>query len=194
MKKFLVFMADGTEEIEALTVVDYLRRSDILVDTVSINGTYEIVSSHDIKIKTDKKMEEIKEDDYMGLYVPGGTKGAMALRDDKRVRDLVKNFFDDKKIVSAICAGPIVLEKAGVLENKRATSFPAMEDEFKNIGEYVKDELVVIDGNLITSRGAGATIYLSLKLIELIKGEDAKESLKPNIQQNFVEEYFSFKF
>lgn len=194
MEKVLVFLADGCEEIESLTVVDYLRRADIKVDTVSIKEDLDVRGSHDIIIKADKLINDINEDDYSVLYVPGGTVGAKNLRDDERVINIVKNFANAGKIVSAICAGPIVLDKAGVLKDKKAVSFPSIEPELKNIGEYKRDELVVEDGNIITSRGAAATIYLAIKLVERIKGEEAKESLKPTIQQDFVEKYFGFKF
>lgn len=194
MDRVLVFLADGCEEIEALTVVDYLRRAGIEVETTSIKDELDVCGSHEIIIKADKKIDEIKMDDYSALYIPGGTKGAEKLRDDDRVIEIVKEFDKDGKIVSAICAGPIVLDKAGVLKDKKCVSFPSIEAELKNIGEYKKDELVVEDGNILTSRGAAATIYLALKLVEKIKGEDVKEDLKPTIQQDFVEEYFGFKY
>ncbi|MDY3006906.1 DJ-1/PfpI family protein [Anaerococcus sp. AGMB00486] len=194
MEKVLVFLADGCEEVEALTVVDYLRRADIKVDTASIKDDLNVCGSHDIIIKADKRIDEINNDEYSAIYIPGGTKAAERLRDDDRVIEVVKNFENTGKIISAICAGPIVLDRAGVLKNKKCVSFPSIEDELKDIGEYKKDELVVEDGNVLTSRGAATTIYLALKLVEKIKGEEAKENLKPTIQQNFVEKYFEFKY
>ena len=194
MDKVLVFLADGFEEVEALTIVDYLRRVKILVDTVSIKNDFFVNGSHQIIVKADKLLDEISLDDYSALYIPGGTKGAERLRDDKRVIDIVRKFDQDKKIIAAICAGPIVLERAGIVSDKAVVSHPSVEDDLKNIGKYEKDELVVQDSNILTSRGAGASIYLALKLIEKISGKDIKEKLKPGIQQDFIENYFSFKY
>lgn len=194
MDKVLVFLADGFEEIEGLTIVDYLRRVDISLDTVSIKDDLYVKAAHDVIIKADKLIDEINLDDYTALYIPGGTKGAERLRDDQRVIDIFKKFDQDKKIIAAICAGPIVLERAGVVSDKRVVSHPSIEDNLKNIGKYEKDQLVVQDSHILTSRGAGASIYLSFKLIEKILGIDAKEKLKPGIQQDFIENYFSFKY
>lgn len=194
MDKVLVFLADGFEEIEALTIVDYLRRVDIAVDTVSIKTDYFVNGSHQILVKADKLIDQISLNDYCALYIPGGTKGAENLRDDDRVIEILKNFDEDKKFIAAICAGPIVLDRAGILCDKSCVSHPSVKDELINIGEYKENDLVVCDGNIITSRGAGASIYLAFKLIEKIKGADFKEKLKPGIQQDFVEKYFDFNF
>ena len=194
MDKVLVFLADGFEEIEALTIVDYLRRVDIPVDTVSIKEDLFVHGSHQIIVKADKLIDQISLNEYCAVYIPGGTKGAENLRNDDRVIEIVKNFDKNKKIIAAICAGPIVLDRAGILCDKSCISHPSVKDELINIGEYKENDLVVCDGNILTSRGAGASIYLSLKLIEKIKGVDFKDKLKPGIQQNFVEKYFDFKF
>lgn len=194
MDKVLVFLADGFEEIEGLTIVDYLRRVDISLDTVSIKDDLYVKASHNVIIKADKLIDEINLDDYTALYIPGGTKGAERLRDDQKVINIVKKFDQDKKIIAAICAGPIVLERAGVVSNKSVVSHPSVECDLKKIGKYEKDELVLVDGNIFTSRGAGASIYLALKLIEKICGKEVKEKLKPGIQQDFVEKYFDFNF
>ena len=194
MDKVLVFLADGFEEIEALTIVDYLRRVDIDVDTVSIKNDLFVNGSHRILVKADKLIDQINLDDYGALYIPGGTKGAENLRDDDRVIEILKNFDEDKKFIAAICAGPIVLDRAGILCDKSCVSHPSVKDELINIGVYKENELVVCDGNIITSRGASASIYLALKLIEKIRGVDFKEKLKPGIQQDFVEKYFNFNF
>lgn len=193
MDKVLVFLADGFEEIEALTIVDYLRRADISLDTVSVIDGLEVVGSHDIKIKADIMIDDINKDDYKALYIPGGTKGAENLRDDERVINLIKDFNKDDKLIAAICAGPIVLDRAGVLDGKSFVSFPSIESLNKKEG-FKEDELVVKDGNIITSRGAGTSIYLALDLVKILKGFDYLDELKPGIQQDFVEDYFDFKY
>ena len=194
MKKFLVLVANGNETIEVLTVLDYLRRADIKVDIASTEEGLDLVTSHDVTYKADIMFDDIKEDDYFGLYIPGGTKGAYSLRDNEKVLDLVKRFNDEGKIIAAICAGPVVLNEAGVLADKKATSFPSMKDEMDKTKTYVEDEIVVTDGNITTSRGAALTNYLALKLIEIIKDKDTAKDIKHQTQHEAVEKYFGFEF
>lgn len=194
MKKFLVLVANGNETIEVLTVVDYLRRANIKVDIASTEEGLDLVTSHDVTYKADIMFDDIKEDDYFGLYIPGGTKGAYSLRDNENVLDLVKRFNDEGKIIAAICAGPVVLNEAGVLADKKATSFPSMKDEMDKTKTYVDDEIVVTDGNITTSRGAALTNYLALKLIEIIKDKDTAGDIKHQTQHEAVEKYFGFEF
>ncbi len=192
--KILELLADGNETIELLTVVDYLRRADIKIDMVSTTGSKDLVTSHGVRYQADYLLEEINPEDYDGVYIPGGTKGAETLRDDDRVIEIVKKFEAENKLIAAICAGPIVLDKAGVLADKKATSFPTIKQELKNVGEYMDDEIVVTDGNVTTGRGAAVTNYLALRLIELIKGKEAKEQIKYGTQHAAVENYFDIEF
>ncbi|WP_276887214.1 DJ-1 family glyoxalase III [Anaerococcus lactolyticus] len=192
--KILELLADGNETIELLTVVDYLRRADIKIDMVSTTGSKDLVTSHGVRYQADYLLEEINPEDYDGVYIPGGTKGAETLRDDDRVIEIVKKFEAANKLIAAICAGPIVLDKAGVLADKKATSFPTIKQELKNVGEYMDDEIVVTDGNITTGRGAAVTNYLALRLLELIKGKEAKEEIKYGTQHAAVENYFDIEF
>lgn len=192
--KILELLADGNETIELLTVVDYLRRAEIEIDMVSTTGDINLKTSHGVKYQADYLLEEINPADYDGVYIPGGTKGAESLRDNEKVIEIIKNFNKEGKLIAAICAGPIVLDKAGVLNDKKATSFPTIKDDLKNIGQYIDDEIVVTDGNITTSRGAAVTNYLALRLIDIIKGEKAKEDVKYGVQHTAVEDYFKIKF
>ncbi len=192
--RILELLADGNETIELLTVVDYLRRADIKIDMVSTTGDINLRTSHGIKYQADYRLEDIDPNDYDGVYIPGGTEGAESLRDNEKVIEIVKDFNKKGKLIAAICAGPIVLDKAGVLEDKKATSFPTIKEELNNVGEYIEDELVVTDGNITTSRGAALTNYLALRLIEIIKGEDSKEEVKYGVQHSAVEDYYKIKF
>ncbi len=194
MKNIMVVVADGNETIELFTVVDYLRRVDIKVDIVSIKDSRYLETGQNISYKADKLLADIDYKAYDGIYIPGGTKGALAVRDDTRVIEIIKAFERDKKLIAAICAGPIVLEKAGVLENKKATSHPSMKDQMKNVGEYVDDQILVIDENILTARGAAITNYLALKLVDILGGAEKLKDLKNGIVQEKVEEYFDFKF
>lgn len=192
--RILELLADGNETIELLTVVDYLRRADIKIDMVSTTGDINLRTSHGIKYQADYRLEDIDPNDYDGVYIPGGTEGAESLRDNEKVIEIVKDFNKKGKLIAAICAGPIILDKAGVLEDKKATSFPTIKEELNNVGEYIEDELVVTDGNITTSRGAALTNYLALRLIEIIKGEDSKEEVKYGVQHSAVEDYYKIKF
>lgn len=192
--KILELLADGNETIELLTVVDYLRRAEIEIDMVSTTGNINLETSHGIKYQADYLLEDINPDEYDGVYIPGGTKGAESLRDNEKVIEIIKNFNKEGKLIAAICAGPIVLDKAGVLEGKKVTSFPTIKEELTNIGQYIDDEIVVTDGNITTSRGAAVTNYLALRLIEIIKGDVAKEEVKHGVQHTAVEDYFKIEF
>lgn len=192
--KILELLADGNETIELLTVVDYLRRADIKIDMVSTTGSKELTTSHGVKYQADFLLEEIKPEDYDGVYIPGGTKGAETLRDDDRVIEIIKKFDAENKLIAAICAGPIVLDRAGVLADKKATSFPTIKEELKNIGQYIDDEIVVTDGNITTGRGAAVTNYLALRLVEIIKGKQVKDQIKYGTQHAAVESYFDIEF
>lgn len=192
--KILELLADGNETIEILTVVDYLRRADIKIDMISTTGSKNLITSHGVKFEADFTLDEIDPKDYDGVYIPGGTKGAESLRDNDKVIEIIRDFNKDGKLISANCAGPIVLDRAGVLSDKKATSFPTVEKELTNVGEYVNDEIVVTDGNITTSRGAAVTNYLALRLVEIIKGKEAKEKVKYGVQHSAVENYFEIEF
>ncbi|MDD7305281.1 MAG: DJ-1/PfpI family protein [Peptoniphilaceae bacterium] len=192
MEKVLVFLADGFEEVEALTPVDFLRRAGIVVDTVSTKEDKKVVGSHKIPVLADKLIAEIDPKDYSLAYIPGGIPGATNLRDDQKVIDLIKAIDQNKGRVAAICAGPIVLERAGLLAGKEATSFPGFDKDLESVKTYVDDQLVVVDGNIITGRGPAIALYEALKLVEILKGKEAKEELKNQLQQDKVEKYFGF--
>ncbi|MBF6979114.1 DJ-1/PfpI family protein [Aerococcaceae bacterium zg-BR22] len=193
MKKFLVLLADGFEEIEALTPVDYLRRAGIEVDTASITEQLQVTGSHKITVLADKLLQDVTVDDYEGIYLPGGLPGATNLRDNDTVIELVQAFNQQEKLVTAICAAPIILEKAGVIDGKNVTSFPSFSGELTSAEHYVDGEIVVTDGNIVTGRGAAIAIYESFKIIELLLGRAAVEKLKEGIQQDKVEAFYQFE-
>ncbi|NFE68632.1 DJ-1/PfpI family protein [Clostridium sporogenes] len=173
MTKILVFIAEGFEEIEALTVVDVLRRANIQCDMCSISSNKEIKGAHNILVNVDKTLEEIKSNEYNALVIPGGMPGATNLRDNNKLINLVKEFNRDKKLIAAICAGPIVLSKANIIKGKEVTSYPGFEEDLKE-GLY-KEDLVVQDGNIITSRGPSAAMYFAFKILENFKKDSVKE-------------------
>lgn len=180
MKKVLLFLADGFEEVEAFTVVDYLRRMGVEVNTVSITEDERVKGAHNIVVIADKLISQIKDiDQFDGVVVPGGIPGATNLRDDERVIHIVKSADEKKKLVAAICAGPIVLERAGIIRGKKVTSYPGFEDELKDV-EYIEDN-VVKDENIITSRGPALAVDFAIEIIRYLLGEEKVKELKEGI-------------
>ena len=185
MKKVAIILADGFEEIEALTTADILKRAGIECDLVSIDKEF-VRSTHNIIVKSDKILtEDIYE--YDMIVLPGGLPGATNLAEDDRVIDVIKKFNNDKtKYIAAICASPaIVLSKAEIVENKFITSYP--DEDFEKLLEkanYV-DELVVVDDNLITSRGPATTMLFAYKLADVL-GYNS-EALKNGMLWNMLE-------
>lgn len=190
MSKILVMLANGFEEVEALTVVDYLRRSGLEVIMVSITQDKVVEGAHGIKVISDKTIDELKEASfYRGIVIPGGVAGASALRDDARVIELVQDFNKQNKLVAAICAGPIVLGKAGILDGKSATSYPGFGGQMATA--KLKEDIVVKDGNILTSRGPSTAVYFALRIVEYLQGEDRSSELKKAILLDLVEEQTS---
>ncbi|MGN9165463.1 DJ-1 family glyoxalase III [Tissierellaceae bacterium HCP3S3_D8] len=178
--KVIVFLAEGFEEIEALTVVDYLRRMDILVDTVSITDEREVKGAHDIRVISDRTIAEIEDiNSYDGVVIPGGMPGATNLKNDKRVVQIVSSFNEKNKLISAICAGPIVLDKADIIKDKNVTSYPGFDKRLK--GCKYREEPVVRDENIITARGPALAVDFAIEIIEYLLGEKRAEDLKRDI-------------
>ena len=156
MKKVGIFMADGCEEIEGLTVVDIVRRAKLEMTTISITDKKEVTSSHNVTFLTDALASEVDFDgfDVCGQYEAG-------------------------RYVAAICAAPSVLGAAGLLEGRHATCHPGFEE--KLTGAITSEDAVVVDGNIITSRGMGTAIDFAAKLVELLKGTKEKDELLESI-------------
>lgn len=177
MKKALIFIAEGFEEIEAITLIDILRRADVQVDICSISDALEVTGSHGITIKTDIKLSEVENAEiYDAIITPGGLPGSTNLRDHKGVIDIFQRFFDKpNKVIASICASPIVLGKAGIGPQITGTCYPGFEQEaaFKDY----KKEGVVLDKNVLTSMGPGTAFQLALKLTEVLVGEQKAQEL-----------------
>lgn len=179
MSKTGIFMADGCEEIEALTVVDLLRRAGIEIITISITEKNSVTGSHGITFLTDTTFEQVNFDELDGVILPGGMPGTLHLGDHDGVNKIIKKFAKEGKLVSAICAAPSVLGAAGILEGKRATCYPSFEP--KLTGASTCEDAVVTDGNVITSRGMGTAIDFALAIVTYFKDEAAASELAAQI-------------
>ena len=179
MKKLGVFMADGCEEIEALTVVDLARRAGLEVAMISITGEKLVKGAHGIDFHTDIPAEYMDFDVLDGIVLPGGMPGTLNLGANAYVQKIIAQFAEEGKLVSAICAAPSVLGEAGLLRGKRATSYPGFEE--KLLGAEVCTNSVVVDGNIITSRGMGTAIDFALAIIGYLLDIDTVSELSRGI-------------
>lgn len=173
-----LFMADGFEEVEGLTVVDILRRAGVEIQTVSIMGRQQVLSSHNVKIMADILFEEINKPAEM-LILPGGIPGTPNLNVHEGLDQLIRESANQNVYLAAICAAPTVYGKKGLLQGKKATCYPGMEKDL--LGAEVLYDPVVVDGNFITSRGLGTAIDFGLKLVEILKDKSLADSIAEKI-------------
>ena len=178
MSKVNIFFATGYEEVEALTVVDLLRRAGIETDMISVTGDLNVTSSHNVTVKMDRLFEQADENADM-LVLPGGMPGTTNLAQHKGLADMINRYNEAGKYIAAICAAPTVYGKMGLLEGKNATCFPGMERDLRGANKLT--DKVVIDGNVITSRGLGTAIDFGLALVALLKGIGTAEELASKI-------------
>lgn len=169
-------LAEGFEEIEAVTVTDILRRGGIEVSMVSTSSGKQVTGAHGIAVIADLLFEEA---DYAAcdmIVLPGGMPGTKHLSEHEGLREKIKQFMAEDRYVAAICAAPMILGELSLLEGKRATIYTDMEEHLK--GAIFIDEPVVTDGHLITSRGPGTAAVFSLKLVEILQGALQAEELR----------------
>jgi len=180
MAKVYIFLADGFEEIEGLTVVDLLRRAKIEILMVSVTGNLEVIGSHHIKVKADCLFEHTDFSDGDMLVLPGGMPGTKNLAEHEGLDQLLKSFHADNKGLSAICAAPSVLGSKGLLKGRKAICYPGYEDTL--LGAEIENKTVVTDGKFITSKGMGTSIDFSLAIIESLSGADEAKKIAKAIQ------------
>jgi 4-methyl-5(b-hydroxyethyl)-thiazole monophosphate biosynthesis len=174
-KKVLIAAADGIEELEAITIIDCLRRAGADLTIASVQER-EITTSRKVKITADCLITDGKGEIYDLIVLPGGMPGAEHLRDSKELAEMLKNQKNAGRLYAAICASPaVVLEHHGLLTDKKATCYPAMADKLKN--KQAINQRVVVDGNCITSQGPGTALEFSLKLVELLFGSQKSGEL-----------------
>ncbi len=169
MKRVIVVLAPGFEEIEALTVVDILRRAGMDVTVAgTIGGIVE--GRNGIRVEPDRTMDSVVDGWYDLVVLPGGAVGTENLKKDDRVKRLVERHLRKGAIVSAICAGPTVLASMGLTQGRRLTAHPTVREELKD--SVVVDDRVVVDGNIITSQAPGTAMEFAFKLVEVLEGDE----------------------
>lgn len=175
-----VFLANGFEEIEALAPVDILRRAKADVKTVGVTGR-EVTSSRGVVVKADISADEIVlNDDLEMIVLPGGMPGTLNLESSDKVQSAVDFCADNDRYIAAICAAPSILGHKGLLKGKTATSFPKFNGDLE--GANVVDDLVAVDGKIITAKGAGASIEFGLTLAQLIVSKETSDNIKASMQ------------
>ncbi len=179
MKTVLIPIATGFEEIEAISLIDVLRRADIKVIVASVKQRLEVQGANGINIVCDRTIEGITHNDIDMILLPGGWGGTDILAVDENVQNLLKDMYKENKDISAICAAPYALEQAGVLP-KNFTCYPSVEEKIR-IDGYDENSQVVQDGNVITSRGPGTAICLGLYIVKKYKGDEMFNALKAGL-------------
>ena len=183
--RVLVPLVDGFEEIEFSTIVDILRRADLEVITAGLKeGAIE--GAHRIKVIPDTSIGKVNAGDFDVIVLPGGYPGFVNLGKDKRVLGLVREMHGKNKYVAAICGAPSVLSEAGILEGRKATIHPGVQDMLT--GAQHVDERVVVDGRIITSQGPGTAMEFSMKLVEVLVGKSRLKQINEEVLANLIKD------
>lgn len=180
----LIPLAPGFEQIEALTIVDVLRRAEINVTTVALTDL-QVTTSHGVIVFADKTLMDIESSDYDSIVLPGGMPGSKNLMESDEIINIVKEFNSAGKLVGAICAAPIVLGAAGVLEGKNYTCYPGFEKQITSAN--YNNLPFIVDGNIVTGIGPGAALSFSLKLVELMKSKALSNEIRAKMQVHWDE-------
>ena len=183
MANVLVPLAQGCEELEAVTVVDLLRRAAIEVVTAGLDEQ-PVRASRGLVLLPDMSLEMALQQDYDMIVLPGGLQGADNLGDDERIIDCLRSMSAAGKYTAAICAAPRVLAKAGLLDGKQATSYPGALETDSIPGLDYQDTAIVMDGTVITSRGPGTAMDFALSLVELPAGKQKRDEVEAGLQRD----------
>lgn len=180
MSHVLVPLAQGCEELEAITITDLLVRAGITVTTCGLDEQ-PVKASRGTTIIPDTSIDKVQNASFDLIVLPGGLPGADHLRDNKQLQALIKKQFSQNKYLAAICAAPKALAEAGVLKGRTATSFPGVLAALNDDSITISDNAVVIDGNIVTSRGPGTAMDFALTLIELLEGKEKREEVNQQL-------------
>ena len=180
MSHVLVPLAQGCEELEAITITDLLRRAGIEVTTCGLDDQ-PVKASRGTTILPDTSIDKVQNMSFDLIVLPGGLPGADHLRDNEQLQTLIKRQVLENKYVAAICAAPKALAEAGVLAGKTATGYPGVLAELENDNITISENAIEIDGNIITSRGPGTAMDFSLTLIELLEGKEKRDEVNKQL-------------
>jgi len=186
MAKVLVPVAKGFEEIEAVTIIDVLRRAGIEVLVASLDANAEVLGANGITIKTDMQVGDVHADELDMIVLPGGWDGTYALAEDANVQRLLREMDAENKPIGAICAAPFALDKAGVLKTNY-TCYPSVEEQIREEGYQGDSRQVVEDQNVMTSRGPGTAICFALSIVKKLVGEESYEMLRGGLLATYCE-------
>ena len=178
MKKVIIFLAEGFEEIEAISIIDVLRRAEVSVTTVSVSKEKEVKGAHNVPVVADNLFDEVDFASYDMLVLPGGMPGAKNLQEHEGVIKQIEAFEKNKQ-VGAICAAPMILGGMGLLKGKRATCYPGFEAEL--IEAKITDEPVTVDGNITTGKGPAFAIQFALQLVETLAGKATRNEVSDGL-------------
>ena len=187
MSRVLVPLAGGFEEIEAVAIIDVLRRAEIKVQVASLDDNRAVKGANGITVMADMGIENIEVDTLDMVILPGGWDGTYALADDKNVQRILKEMDAKGKNIAAICAAPFALHKAGVLK-QNYTCYPSAEEQIRDEGYMGDRAMVVQDENVMTSRGPGTAICFALAIVKKLKGDEMYKMLKGGLIADFCEE------
>ncbi len=186
MSKVLVPIATGFEEIEAVTIIDVLRRAEIEVLVASLDGKSLVKGANGITVETDLEVKSVESNEIDMIVLPGGWDGTYALADDENVQRILKEMDAKGKNIAAICAAPFALNAAGVLK-QNFTCYPSVEEQIRLEGYQGDKSMIVEDTNVMTSRGPGTSLCFALKIVQKLKGEETYKALKEGLLATYCE-------
>jgi 4-methyl-5(b-hydroxyethyl)-thiazole monophosphate biosynthesis len=182
MAKVLVPLAQGCEELEAVTIIDLLRRAEVQVTTASLDEK-PVVASRGTRLLADTTLDQVIDEEFDMIVLPGGLPGADNLNADERIHKILKNAVDKDHYIAAICAAPKVLASAGLLNNKKATAYPGVLEALGNNAFEITAAAVQIDGKILTSRGPGTAMDFALEIITCLLGDKKRNHVEAALQR-----------
>ncbi len=176
-KNVYVFLAEGFEEIEAITTIDLLRRAGLSTITVAIGNSLEVHGANHIPVIADIALAEVVYEQAQAFILPGGLPGVTNLNASEGLKDLLKKAYADKKLLGAICAAPMVFGQLGFLQGREATCYPSFEEHLQGYKAVAENQGVVIADNIITAKGAGCSVGFALAIIEKLCNKQTAQDI-----------------